>query len=139
MSAYVTVKTEYRDQEILIEALCEVGGWTREQVEVHTEPVQLHGYHGDLRAQRASIVVPRQFVGSSANDLGFLRQADGTFALQVSNFDREYTKGKFILEKLPQRYAVTAAAKKLKDKRYTVTEVKDKNGDIVLKAKRWAS
>ncbi len=47
----------------------------------------LTGYHGDTRKERANIIVRRQYVGSAANDLGFIKAEDGTYSAIVSAYD----------------------------------------------------
>jgi len=84
VSRYNEIKTEYKDGECLVEALNDVG-YT--EVEVHELPQNLVGYHGDLRQQKAHIIVRRKYIGMSANDLGFLRNADGSYSQIVSDFD----------------------------------------------------
>ena len=85
MSKYNTVATEFKDEECLVQALNDVG---YADVEVHEIPQNLVGYHGDLRQQRAHIIVRRKHIGSAANDLGFLRNADGSYSQIVSDFDQ---------------------------------------------------
>lgn len=84
MSQYNNVKTEFKDGECLVEALHDVG-YT--EVEVHELPQNLVGYHGDMRQQKAHIIVRRKHISSSANDLGFLKNSDGTYTQIVSDFD----------------------------------------------------
>jgi hypothetical protein len=84
MSAYHTQKTQYKDKACLIAALGDQGYNTVEDHEVATNLV---GYHGDMRAQKANIIVRRQYVGSAANDLGFIKAEDGTYSAIVSAYD----------------------------------------------------
>ena len=90
MSEYHEVKTEYKDGEALVEALGELGYKT---VEVHETPQQLIDYRGnptryiDKSGDKANIIVRRQFVGSAANDLGFLRKPDGSYSAMISEYD----------------------------------------------------
>jgi hypothetical protein len=84
MSAYHTQKTQYKDKTELILALGDMGYSTVEDHEVATNLV---GYHGDTRAQKANIIVRRQYVGSAANDLGFIKAEDGTYSAIVSAYD----------------------------------------------------
>jgi hypothetical protein len=85
MSRYNTVATEYKDGECLVEALHDMG---YAEVEVNEVPQNLVGYHGDLRQQKAHIIVRRRHISASANDLGFLRNQDGSYSQIVSDFDR---------------------------------------------------
>ena len=85
VSKYNTVATEFKDEECLVQALHDVG---YADVEVHAVPTNLYGYHGDLRQQKAHIIVRRKHISQSANDLGFLRNADGSYSQIVSDFDQ---------------------------------------------------
>jgi Protein of unknown function (DUF1257) len=85
MSRYNTIATEYKDSECLVEALGDMG---YHDVEVHEEATNLYGYHGDMRQQKAHVIVRRKHISQSANDLGFLRNADGSYSQIVSDFDR---------------------------------------------------
>ena len=69
MSHYTTCELEIKDREAFIDALIEL--WskargiplTREMIEVHDEPVNLIGYGGDTRDQKANIVIRKKNVG----------------------------------------------------------------------------
>jgi hypothetical protein len=57
-------------------------------------PVTLIGYDGKPRMLhgrevRAEIVVRREHLWHAANDIGFARQADGTYLAYISEYDRE--------------------------------------------------
>lgn len=56
-------------------------------VEVHQVAQHLTGYHGDRRPEKANIIVRRCYVGSAANDLGFVRKPNGSFSAIVSAYD----------------------------------------------------
>ena len=87
MSMYCEVKTQFKDQEALVEALMETGKWRADQIEVYIYPKHLFGYHGDERPQVAHVIVRRAHVGRSSNDIGFERLPDGTFQAHISKFD----------------------------------------------------
>lgn len=53
------------------------------------------GYRGDARDQKANIVIPQSQVGSASNDIGFLRQDDGTYLMHVSAYDKTKWDNKF--------------------------------------------
>jgi len=86
MSAYITMTTPMIDEECLLAALADQG-FDRSQIEVHAHPVPLVGYEGGQRTQMAHVIVRRQHVGSSSNDLGFLATNTGYRAI-VSNYDQ---------------------------------------------------
>ncbi len=101
MSAFVTLPTPMTRTEHLVAALRDLGF---EEVEVHAEPVHLEGFMGDLREDRAHVVVRRRFLGQASNDLGFLATDTG-FRFVVSGYDR----GRFgsdWLGRLRERYAL---------------------------------
>ena len=113
MSAYHTLKTEYRDRDTLVEALKEMG---YPEVEVHDEATNLYGYHGDKRSQKANVIVRRKYVGSAANDLGFVKTEDGTYEAIVSEYDSSTHCTPTFFKGLQRNYAekgaIKAAAKK---------------------------
>lgn len=89
MSRYVQYQiANMKNQEILLAALAELG-WDSGKVEVHDQPVALYGYHGDARAEKAHIVIRRSQTGvGSSNDIGFVREADGTYRPIISEYDQ---------------------------------------------------
>ena len=84
MSKYTKQKSTYNDRDCLVAALNEMG-YT--DVEVHDEAVNLIGYHADVRPERANVIVRRRYIDTAANDLGFVRESDGTFSAIVSDYD----------------------------------------------------
>jgi len=67
MSEYLTMKLDIEDKMDIIAALEKIGL----PFEEHDTATNLHGYQGDTRKQTAEIVVRRQHIGGSSNDLGF--------------------------------------------------------------------
>ena len=55
---------------------------------MHDEAVNLIGFHGDTRPEKANVIVRRKHIGTAANDLGFVRESDGTYSAIVSDYDR---------------------------------------------------
>ena len=84
MSRYNRQKSTYNDRDCLVAALNEQG-YT--EVEAHDEAVNLIGYHGDVRPEKANVIVRRRYIGSAANDLGFVKEADGMYSAIVSDYD----------------------------------------------------
>lgn len=84
MSKYNRQKSTYNDRDCLVAALNEQG---YAEVEVHEEAVNLIGYHGDTRPEKANVIVRRNHIGTAANDLGFVKEADGTYSAIVSDYD----------------------------------------------------
>jgi Protein of unknown function (DUF1257) len=85
MSHFTRVRTRLRDADTLLEALETVGFG---DVEVHEQAQPLYGYQGDVRPERAEIIVRRAHIGRLSNDIGFVRQHDGSFEAIVSDYDR---------------------------------------------------
>ena len=98
MSHYSEVKTCIKDEESLVQALIKMG-FKASQIDRLEQAEQLRGFQGDHRAQRAHIRIKgsgwggANHVGGASNDLGWEKQADGTYAMHVSNYDkRRYGK-----------------------------------------------
>lgn len=85
MSHFTRLRTVLRDTDLLVTALGTVG---YPHVEVHDTPRRLYGYRGDARPERAEVVIRRAQVGHASNDIGFARQADGSFEAIISDYDR---------------------------------------------------
>lgn len=107
MSRYLTFpETLFTDRESLLAALADCG-YT--QLAEGTK-LPLYGYHGDQRSETAEIVIRRQHIGPSSNDVGFTLTKDGYIPV-ISEFDRATMKqGKF-LASLRTSYAEHSAQK----------------------------
>jgi len=84
MSKYNRQRSQYNDRDCLVAALNEMG---YADVEIHDEAVNLIGYHADVRPEKANVIVRRRCIGTAANDLGFVKEQDGTFSAIVSDYD----------------------------------------------------
>lgn len=100
MSHFTTIKTQIRDVAALVKALADVGF---DQVEVHSTPQALYGFEGDRRPETAEVIIRRQYIGKASNDIGFQRQADGTFIAIISDNERMIYSHQWI-NQLTQRY-----------------------------------
>jgi hypothetical protein len=129
MSHFTQLRTKITDVPHLVAALGDVG---YETVEVHESAQQLYGYLGDVRAQRAEVIVRRAHVGVSSNDLGFERQPDGTFRAWISDFDaRKHNEA--WLHRLEARYAYHATRATLAQQGFSVIgEETDRDGTVRL-------
>ena len=101
MSAYTERQTQINDADILKECLKEKG---YSEVEHHATPQNLVGYHGDKRQDTAEIIIRRKHVGSSSNDIGFKKQANGTYNAIISQFDK-HKHNQAWMDDLTKRYA----------------------------------
>ena len=88
MSAYLPFETEFNDEQCLVKALAENDVIQYTNVEVHETPQNLVGYHGDMRQQKAHIIVRRKDIGGASNDIGFLKGENGKFTAIISDFDK---------------------------------------------------
>jgi hypothetical protein len=135
MSHYSEVQIELTDEGCLVAALSRLG--FKGTVEVHREAQSLYGYQGEVRSQKAHVIIRRQHVGSAANDVGFERQADGRYRVWVSDYDRKYNKyDDAWLGRLKQAYGVEKAKLEAKKRGYMVSEQKQDDGRIRLVCRR---
>lgn len=100
MSHFTSIRTQIKDRDTLLKALADMGF---AQVEVHDSAQHLYGYQGDIRADTAEVIIRRQSIGPFSNDIGFKRQADGTFEAIISEYDRDRYSQEW-LNQLTQRY-----------------------------------
>jgi major membrane immunogen (membrane-anchored lipoprotein) len=91
MSHYVDIETEITDQTALVRALERCG--FKNKIEIHEKAVNLYGYRGDVREQKANVIIRRKYVGTAANDIGFEKLNDGTYKAHISEYDHnQYNK-----------------------------------------------
>jgi Protein of unknown function (DUF1257) len=84
LSKYVELRTTLNDEHYLIEALRELDY----EPEVCPEGRPLVGYLGDVRVERAQIIIPRRQLDAASNDIGFARDESGVYQAIVSEYDR---------------------------------------------------
>lgn len=96
-------------------------------MEVHDTPQSLIGYQGDRRVQKANIIVRRKYVGSMSNDIGFLKQDNGTYKLIISEYDVGIKKAKDFTERLKQLYGKQKVVKQARRMGYTIRSQKTDN------------
>ena len=106
-------------------------GYGPEKVEVHDQAVALYGYQGDVRPQKANIVVRRNFVGGAANDVGWELQEDGTYAAQISDFDRHKHNQRW-QDDLEMHYGVAQAKAAFSTEGWSYQESLDSEGNVQL-------
>jgi hypothetical protein len=146
MSAYQEYVTEFSDLDCLIEAICQMTNragkqFTRDMIEVHAESKNLLGYHGDVRPQKANVIIrgmggagPNN-VGGSANDIGWEKTEEGKYRAHISEYDRSYYGEKW-QSQLAQTYAEVFVTKKAKKAGYQVSK-QNVDGKIRMKLTRW--
>jgi len=128
VSVYVTVDLEINDGDCLRVALEEMGY----KVEVHEEAQPLIGFQGDKRKQKANVIVRRKHVGSASNDVGFLKQDDGTYQMIISEYDmRGKRQQEDFTKRLNQIYAKHKVVKQAKKLGMTITSQKTTNDNKI--------
>jgi hypothetical protein len=140
MSEYVVIATAFTDADHLVAALVDLG-FPLDTIEVNERPVTLCGYRGDARPERAEIVIRREYVGRGSNDLGFARQADGTFRAVISEYDQRTagTHGPYdqaFLGRLTQAYALRTIQHHYRARGYQVQVHRQSDGAIQVVAER---
>lgn len=98
MSAYKKIECDIVDKDSLMEAL----ELLDLEAEVHENPINLKGYRGDVRNEKAHIVIDKQqvnkFTGAS-NDIGFLwNKAENKYEFIVSEYDQRFKMDQRIIQ-----------------------------------------
>ena len=132
MSHYCEIETEFRDLECLVKALNDIG---ITDIRHHKNAQQLQGFAGDLRQQRANVIVPKEEVnrklsGGASNDLGFLWEGKKYKAV-VSEFDKRNWWNRE-RGKLTQRYNYHKITKEAKRHGRRVREARLDDGTVKL-------
>ena len=99
MSAYRQMNTVMNDEMCLYKALTK----RFKAVERHKVPTNLYGFQGDKRPDLANLIVRRQHVGGSSNDIGFLKNDSGNYTANISSYDSHKYNQQW-MEKLAQDY-----------------------------------
>jgi hypothetical protein len=113
----------------LIEALGDT--WGSDKIEIHEEAQPLYGYQGDQRTEKAHIIIRRKHIGIASNDIGFVKEADGTYTAIISEYDRGRYDDKW-MGTVKQKYAVAKMKKEYKRKGLVVKEERNADGRIRL-------
>jgi hypothetical protein len=127
MSHFTKLRTQITDADGLVKALADVGF---KEVEVHEAAQHLYGYQGDERPQTAEVIVRRKYIGLASNDVGFKRQADGTFEAIISEYDRRRYSQAW-LNRLAQRYAYHVALAKLAEQGFDLVTDQAQEGEQI--------
>lgn len=110
----------------------ETGNWTESQIEIHSTPEHLFGYHGDKREEVAHIIIRRKHIGGSSNDIGFVKNEKGCYETIISEFDsRRY--GAQWIGRLRGNYAFRAVEKEMLAYGRNVSRVRGENGHQTVK------
>lgn len=98
MSAYKKIECDIVDKDSLLEAL----ELLDLEAKVHENPINLKGYRGDVRNEKAHIVIDKQqvnkFTGAS-NDIGFLwNEAENKYEFIVSEYDQRFKMDQRVIQ-----------------------------------------
>jgi len=118
VSAYTTIKTRIASAEHLKRTLLDMGFG---EVELHETKQPLTGWRNDAREQSAEIIIRREHVGPTSNDIGFARDEEGCFVALVSEFDRARYNEAW-LQSVVQGYAYHVIQDKLAEQDFSVVE-----------------
>jgi hypothetical protein len=130
MSHFLTIRTQIREREQLLQALCELG---YQHVESHEVAQRLFGYQGDVRPESAEVIIRRTHIGSASNDVGFKQQESGEFTAIISEFDRSQKFSTDWLKELNRRYSYNVIHAQAREQNLIVEEEqKLPNGDVVI-------
>lgn len=130
MSHYTELETEFKDKDCLVKALQDMGY----HPEVG-EQLSLYGYQGDVRPQKASIVIRRKEVGSASNDIGFVYdKSTKSYRQIISEFDTGQKRMR--LSQLKKAYAPHVVKKLARVNRFRIVRRKEKDGEVRLLLRR---
>ena len=133
MSEYMVCETEMSDMEVIMETLAELG-FPAGKVVVHDRAVALEGYGGDQRAQKAHVVIKRAHVGSASNDIGFEKQANGSYKAWVSAYDQRRGLGREIMSgRMKRLYTKNATMRVAKRQGWKVQSCEEEDGKIRMR------
>jgi uncharacterized protein DUF1257 len=127
MSHFTKLRTRITNADGLVKALADAGF---KKVETRETAQHLYGYQGDVRPQTAEVIVRRKYVGQASNDIGFKRQADGTFEAIISEYDRKKYSQQW-LDRLTQLYAYHVARAKLAEQGFDLVSEETREGGMV--------
>ena len=138
MSHQVLGKTQFTDQEVLVRALVGMG-FTEEQIEIHEQPVPVTNYYGKKDALRAHVLIRRRHAVKSVGqaDIGWVREADGTFSMIVDDM-MDTLGGGYGAEwqrQLKQQYTVKKSCKHLEGQGLRPEITQNERGHYLVRAK----
>lgn len=134
MSHYTTLPTRIVDEQALALALQDMG-FRADHIERSETPLPLVGYRGDVRPERAHVIISRKHISRLANDVGFVRGEDGTYGAIISEYDaRRFDAG--WLRALHQRYAYHATLSQLAAQGFALAEEQTTDGSLHLTLRR---
>ena len=140
MSAYKSFSNvKFQDTDCLLAALKALGFRAGQEVKVYEDAVALVGFRGKARAEKAHIVIRRQHIGGSSNDVGFVWDKGlGAYVPIVSEFDERRWLGGQWQTKLKVAYARAAVHKLVGMKRGRIVSDRKRGNVQVLRVRLYA-
>ena len=139
MSHMSLVKLKLTKKSCIIKALKALGFQDHMIEEAKPgEKLSIKGYGGDIRSQKCDLRIKgsgwagQNYVGGASNDLGFEKQADGTYAFHVS----EYDQGKYGTtwqDKFQRIYGKEVVGEVAVDQGFFVMSEETVNDELVIK------
>lgn len=136
MSKYLKIAVKFQSEAALVQALedaCTEFGITYEH---HDQPQTLYDWHGEARPEKAEYIIRRRNVGGAANDMGFARQADGTFGAIISQYDSG-SYGQKKLDYISYRYQYHQVTEYAYANGFTVVETETPDGVELALERAW--
>ena len=134
MSHFSEFHIKMNDEKSLIAALESMG--FKGKIEVYQTLQPLYGFQGDVREQKAHIIIRKKYVGPSSNDIGFERMADGTYRVWISDYDKGKYNQKW-LDTLITRYTGARILDKVNKLRRYQVSIKEEGSDMEITLKSW--
>lgn len=136
MSHYSVCQTQLKDQDAILKAL-ERMGFNKGKIDVSSVPMEMKMYHGGSANRKADIRIKGHGWGAEnqldglCNDMGFTRQANGTYELHIDN----YTSGRYknFQDTLTNYYAAELVKKKSKQLGYFIAQEQETEDEITIK------
>ena len=144
MSKYSENRTQFKDVDCLVQALIDMG-FTKDEIEVQETGNFLYDYHNSKTKyldgknyDTANVIIRQKYInarvsGGASNDLGFRKNADGTYGAIISEYDSSYISPTW-MGKLTANYAERGIMKQAKrvGLRYVNTVVKNGKRQVVF-------
>jgi hypothetical protein len=147
MSKYSENTTQFKDTDCLVQALIDMG-FDKSEIELHEKGDYLKDYHGRRTKylngsdyDTAEIIirqgaVNRRLSSGASNDLGFKKNANGTYSAIISAYDSSFVNAEW-MGKLKTNYAengIKKQAKRVGLRYVSTTSVNGKRQVIFAKA-----
>jgi len=105
-------------------------GFKSHMIETSEELMELKGYAGDMRSQKAHVRIKgagwrgQNYVGGASNDLGWERNEDGSLSFHVSDYDRTKHNSAW-QDKLAQQYSRAVIEEQVTENGWELEQVEE--------------